>query len=171
MLSTLASLGCRFLRAERTCSSVKAREPQSERIIVSRVLVVDKERGRSGRTCVMDHHDLGEPDKVVESKYAVQRGRGMAAHVPHDYCLWWQVSRSRLRCFKSQCVKHDLPAGRSPRNCSGTQRGSAQVTTEKLVGSRRVEGGWLNERTTTRGAVNPADESSERSGRGEAVVA
>ena len=39
---------------------------------------------------MMDHHDIRESKKVIESEYVVQRRGGMTAHVPHDHGIWWQ---------------------------------------------------------------------------------
>ena len=67
-------------------------------------------------------------------------------------------------------MNYDIPAGRSPKNCSGTHRGSAQVTAGGLASGRRVGGGWADGRMTMCGGVNPTDESSEKKGRGEALA-
>lgn len=65
----------------------------------------------------------------------------------------------------------DLPTGRSPKNGSGVQRRSAQVTAGRLAGGRRVGAGWADGRMTMRGGVIPDDEISDMKGRGEALAA
>ena len=89
---------------------------------------------------MMDHHDVREPDEVIEGKYVVQRGRRVSAHVAKYYSFWGAFSG--LTGPDSPVLddeKPDIPAGRSPKNCSGIQRGSAQVTAGKLAGGSE---GW-----------------------------
>lgn len=38
----------------------------------------------------MDHHDIREPDEVVEGKDVVQRRRRVSAHVAQYHSLWEQ---------------------------------------------------------------------------------
>ena len=58
----------------------------------------------------------------------------MAAHVPEYHSVWLQSEE------KSHCVVvHDLPVGPSPKNRSGMQRGSAQVTADRLAGDSSLE--------------------------------
>ena len=90
MSSMLLSSGWRVRSVERTCSSVKAREPQSENLF-DLLVVFDVLRGGDDwmRTCVMDHHDVCEAEKVVEGKYVVERGRCVSAHVAKYHSFWW----------------------------------------------------------------------------------
>lgn len=37
---------------------------------------------------MVDHHDIRESNKVVESDYVVEGGSGVAAHVPKNHRLW-----------------------------------------------------------------------------------
>ena len=102
MRLSLSFGGWRVRSVVRTCSSVKARAPQSrcgcgligQRFLLVSDLVcvfcgwgkrgINECEGGGGRTCVMDHHDIREADKVIQSEYIVQHGRRMTAQVAHD---------------------------------------------------------------------------------------
>ena len=65
----------------------------------------------------------------------------MTAHISEYYGIWLPLE------WKSHYSFHDIPVGPSPRNCSGIQRGSAQVTGEREVSRHSWFVGYLVDRT------------------------
>lgn len=73
---------------------------------------------------------------MVEREDVVERRRGLTARVPEDDGILWVLVDDGSSILQ---VTDDTPAGRSPRNRSGIQRGSPQVTGYELVESGMVE--------------------------------
>lgn len=78
---------------------------------------------------------------------------------------------THLRYLRTRCVYYDLPAGRSPKNCCGMQRGSAQVTADRLAGESRKDAYGAIGPMMRCGGVNPTEVNSDQKGRGEALAA
>ena len=76
---------------------------------------------------MMDDHDICESEQMVKSKEVVHHRRGMTAHISEYHGVWLHLER------KSHHSVRDKPARPSPKNCSGMQRGSAQVTAEREI--------------------------------------
>ena len=81
---------------------------------------------------MVDDHDIRESKEMIESDDVVQRRCSMATNVPHDHSLCEQSVDDECWGFGQSNMECGLPSVPSPRNCSGIQRGSAQVTVEVL---------------------------------------
>ena len=72
---------------------------------------------------MMNHHQLREPKQVTSSQDIIQIRSNMPTDIAEDHAFCIPISYS-----STPVLSEGLPGGCRPRNFSGTQRGSMQVT-------------------------------------------